>query len=333
VWAGSAQDADAEMNRYLDGRDVRKMPGRVRNTWEKIQERKMDDAALVKLQKQATPYVDYVNNPPLEFQKLEPVGDEVKLELILSAVGKNVEELYQKFPNTSSLEKIHQEKLGRKGKLAGSLDQEFRYLCLMPSGKWGPQTDEYRADLSGHAAHLRGLREDFMLTEGFVATPLFFHPTYQPGSTFRLLGRQKVNGGDAYVIAFAQEQGRSRMYGGFRCEGQATETFFQGVVWIDVATHRILRLRTDLLRPLPLVKLQAETTQIEFSVVHFKRFPEGFWLPSTVTVNLDWNGRRLRNRHEYSDFVVFNVDAVEKIGRAKDAPPDPVENLAPKATP
>lgn len=333
VWAGTVKDADAEMNRYLDGRNINKMPPLVREISGKIQDRKKDGAALVKLQKQATPYLDYVHNPPPELQNIEPVGDQVKLEPILSALGKNVEELFQKFPNTSSLEKIHQEKLDRKGKSAGSLDQKFRYLCLIPTSQWGPATDEYRADMTGHAATPRGLSENYMLTSGFVAAPLVFHPTYQPGSTFRLLGRQKIKGRDAFMIAFAQEPKRSRMYGTFKCDGKTRETFYQDVAWIDSTTYQILKLRTELLMPLPVVKLQAETTQIEFDVVHFKRFPEGFWLPSDVTVTLDWSGRRLRNRHEYSDFVVFNVDALEKINKPKGAPPDSAENLAPKATP
>jgi hypothetical protein len=41
------------------------------------------------------------------------------------------------------------------------------------------------------------------------------------------------------------------------------------------------------------------------------------WLPEEVTVTLDWNGRLLRNKHEYSDFKIFDVDASEKIGKPK----------------
>ena len=47
-----------------------------------------------------------------------------------------------------------------------------------------------------------------------------------------------------------------------------------------------------------------------------------------VAAGLDWNGKRLRNRHEYSDYKVFDVDASEKIGQPKGvsevspAPPD-----------
>jgi len=287
----------------------------------------------VKLQKQATPHTDYVHNPPSELQGIEPAGEEVNLDSILSAVGKNVADLFQNFPNTSSLERIHQEKLDRKGKSAGSLDQKFRYLCLMPSGQWGPGTDEYRADSTGQQAYPRGLSQNFMLTAGFVAAPLVFHPTYQPGSTFRLLGRQKIKGRDAYVVAFAQEPKRSRMSGSFRMAGISKTTFHQGAAWIDPTTYQILKLRTELLTPLPVVKLQAETTEIEFSEVHFKRLAEGFWLPAEVTVTIDWQGQRLRNRHEYSDFAVFNVDAMQKIGSPKDAPPAVLEGSAPPATP
>jgi Tfp pilus assembly protein PilF len=333
LWAGSVKDAEAEMNRYLDGRDVNKMPPRVGAIWGRIQDRKKDDNVLAKIPKPDTPYLDYVHKPPPKLQKLEPPGDQVKLDLILSAAGKNVAELFQKFPNTSSLEKIHQEKLDRKGKSAGSLDQKFRYLCLMPAGKWGPQTDEYRADLTGHEAYLKGLREDYMLTAGFVAAPLIFHPTYQPGSTFRLLGRQKINGRDTYVIAFAQEPGRSRMYGSFKCEGKTREIFFQGVAWVDTTTYRILRLWTDLLTPLPQLKLQMATTEIEFNEVHFSRIPGAFWLPSDVTVTIDWSGRRLRNRHEYSDFVVFNVESTQRIAKPKGAPRDSEEESTPEANP
>jgi hypothetical protein len=46
---------------------------------------------------------------------------------------------------------------------------------------------------------------------------------------------------------------------------------------------------------------------------------EALWLPKEVTVTLDWNGKVLRNTHEYSDFKIFNVDASEKIARPKDA--------------
>ena len=80
------------------------------------------------------------------------------------------------------------------------------------------------------------------------------------------------------------------MYGTFKAGKETRETYFQGVAWIDATNHQILRLNTDLLEPLPLLKLKAETTKIEFNEVHFSRIPEAFWLPADVTVTLDWRG-------------------------------------------
>ena len=56
-----------------------------------------------------------------------------------------------------------------------------------------------------------------------------------------------------------------------------------------------------------------------------------FWLPNDVMVTLGWNGRTLRNKHVYSDFLVSNVDASQKIGKPKEAEKTaevPVPNIA-----
>jgi hypothetical protein len=88
---------------------------------------------------------------------------------------------------------------------------------------------------------------------------------------------------------------------------------------MDSATYQITRLYTELLAPIPELRVEKESTNIDFSQVHFKQGKEAWWLPESVTVTLDWNGKILRNRHTYSDFRLFNVDASEKIGNPKGA--------------
>jgi hypothetical protein len=95
-------------------------------------------------------------------------------------------------------------------------------------------------------------------------------------------------------------------------------TFTQGLAWIDSQSYQITRLRTDLLKPLPELKLERETTEIAFGEVRFKGRAEGFWVPQQVTVTVDWNGKHLRNEHRYSEFKLFNVEAVEKRGKVKE---------------
>jgi hypothetical protein len=102
-------------------------------------------------------------------------------------------------------------------------------------------------------------------------------------------------------------------------------TYSQGIALIDTENYQIMRLTTDLLSPMPQVRLDKESTEINFNEVHFKRPAQKFWLPAAVTVTLDWNGKLLRNQHAYSDFLVSNVDAFQKIGQPKDAMKSAVE--------
>ena len=311
--AGQYQAANTEMSRYLNGRDVKTMSLRVRHLWAEVENRKKIDAVYAKAK--SAPRFDYLRHPPLDLEGLEPATDQKPLESILKAVGQNVAEVFAKLPNTSSQEEIHQEKLVHKQKVGATQDQKFRYLCITPDEDFGPGFNEYRADLSGMQAAPKGLGEGFMLTSGFASASLVFHPMYQPQSDFRYLGRQKLNGHDNYLVAFAQQPAKARLNGTFKSSGVSLTTFTQGLAWIEAHTYQIARLRTDLLRPLEEVKLEGQTTEIAYSEVHFKGMTEGFWVPKQVTVTVDWNGKRLRNEHHYSEFKLFQVAATEKQGK------------------
>jgi tetratricopeptide (TPR) repeat protein len=312
------QAASTEMVRYLDGRDVKKMPIEVRQLWAQIENRKKVEAAYVKPKPKGDQGIDYIHRPPTDLTSLEPATDQGPLDSILSAVGKTVAQFFANFPNTSSQEDIHQEKLRRKEKVGAKLDQRFRYLCFTPAEAWGLSFDEYRADQLGNRASPQGLQDGFMLTSGFASASLLFHPNYQSQANFRYLGRLKAHGRDTYVVAFAQKPGKARLSGAFKLADISMTTFSQGLAWIDAQNYQITRLRTDLLRPLPEINLERETTEIAYGEVHFKGLPGEFWLPQQVTVTVDWNGKHLRNEHRYSEFKVFNVEATEKIRKPKE---------------
>jgi hypothetical protein len=323
----------------LEGRDPKKMPPHVRALWERIQQRKKDDAAILASNAKAIARgempIDYINHPPQNLPDFEPTEDQAPLNAILAAVGENVARLFDHLPNVSAEEKVHQEKLGREGKSDGALENEYRYLCLTPAERWGPSIDEYRTDSGGRKMFQSGLAEGFMLTAGFASAPLIFHPAYQSGSDFRLLGQQKVQGRNTYVVAFAQYPARSRIYGIFQ-EGKSIRTTFkQGLAWIDSENYQIIRLASDLLKPLSQIKLDKLTTEINFSEVPFHQAGRQFWLPNQVTVSIDWNGKVLRNKHEYSDFMLFKVDSTQRLGELKGAvqPTEEIKDPAPRDKP
>jgi tetratricopeptide (TPR) repeat protein len=312
---GKFQVAGKEMSQYLNGRDVKTMPIEVRKLWMQIEDHEKVEAAYAK----SKPTLDYLRNPPPNLIKgLVPTADQKELDSILNSVGTTVAQFFANFPNTSSVEQIHQEKLRRKDKVGTTLDQKFRYLCFAPAETYGPRFEEYRSDPVGSQAAPLGLGEGYMLTAGFASASLIFHPLYQSQSEFRYLGRQRVNGRDAHVIAFAQQPAKARLNGTFNSGSMSMPTFSQGLAWIDPQSYEVIRLRTDLLKTLPEMNLETETTDITYGEVHFRDLPTGFWLPQEVTVSVDWNGKHLRNQHRYSEFKVFNVAATEKQGKPKD---------------
>jgi tetratricopeptide (TPR) repeat protein len=312
-----SREADRELTTYLGGRDVKKMAPKIRQLWQEIQTEERGELALTG----GIFSMDLSTNELIQtipgLKGLEPAVDQGPLASILDEAGKRVADSFRDFPNTVSVEQVHQEKLQRRGKIAGSQDQEFHYLWLMEPNPTGPGITEYRADKTGGAATQKGLEEGYMLTSGFTSAALYFHPFYRGDAQFRYLGRQKSDGRECYVVAFAQYPGKARVAGAFRVNGATKSTYFQGLAWIDAGNYEIVRLRQDLLAPLPQVRLERQTTEINFGAVRFKKFTEEFWLPERVSVAVDWNGKRLRNEHRYSKFELFNVSATENVNQRR----------------
>ena len=315
---GSTDEAKAEMTRYLGGRDVKNMPLNVRQVYMLMQQKKRVEVTYARKDKtEVDQPIDYLRRTTPELKTLVAVSDQSPLAGILSAVGANVENSFRNYPNTSSVEDVQQEKLSRHGKRAGYLEKKFYYLCVTPQQSWGPGFSEFRNSVNGEQGQPAGLSEGYMLTSGFTSASLIFHPAYQAQSQFRYLGRQQTGGVNAYVLAFAQVPAKSKLYGTFKSRDRFVTTFTQGLAWIDPQTYQILRLRTDLLKPLPEVRLERQTTEIAYSEVRFKGVEGSFWLPKNVSVTVQWAGRSLRNQHEYSGFKVFNVASVEKVSKPK----------------
>jgi tetratricopeptide (TPR) repeat protein len=331
---GATDDARTEMARFLNGRDIRNMPLNVREVYTLVQQKKKVEVTYAKKSKtEVNEPIDYLRRTTPELKTLTPAADQSPLAGILTAVGKNVEDAFRNYPNTSSVEEVHQEKLSRNGKREGYLDEKFYYLCVTPQQSWGPGFSEFRNSVDTEQGQPSGLKDGFMLTAGFTSASLIFHPAYQAQSEFRYLGRQPVGNINAYVLAFAQIPAKSKLYGTFKFGNNLVTTFTQGLVWIDPQSYQIMRLRTDLLRPLPDARLDRQTTDINYAEVHFKGVDGAFWLPRDVTVTVSYANRNLRNEHEYSGFRVFNVASTEKVSKPKTQPQQASDQQDPKTEP
>jgi Tfp pilus assembly protein PilF len=308
---GDVSEAAREMDLYASNREIKDLPQVARILASEVQARRtLQSYGQVKSIIAQSPEELIKALPYL--QGLKAASDQSLLQEVLHNTGAGVEAFFRDFPNTVSLERVRQERLGKDGKAKASRNQEFQYLLLAHTGIAGLGIEEHRSTAEGTDAAQVGLHQGLMLTSGFASASSLFHPINRSGSDFRYLGKQEINGREAHVIAFAQKPETARNITRFVTDGGSALILVQGVAWVDAESFHILRLYTGLLNPLSKIRLQKQTTEIQFRQMAFNGGSTTLWLPEEVEVTVDWKGRVLRNLHRYSDFKLFNVDAREE---------------------
>lgn len=219
------------------------------------------------------------------------------LNTILGRVGNNVRQFFAEFPDITSHEHITMERLGPGGRIEFWRDETFRYLAVARPGQAVSTLEEYRTDKSGKPVQPTGLTQGFVVTKGFASAAIYLHPALQPDSSFRYLGKQKLDRRDTDVIAFAQRPAWAGLPIEVSIGGRTASLLVQGLLWIDPANYQIVRMRTDLLAPCPYLGLMGATTVITFRRVRFQEMPETvLWLPRKVTVTTKWEGNGYTER-------------------------------------
>jgi len=294
----------------------------------------------IQLYKQARTLIDWtpeeIRSRP-EFHKLQPADSQRDLPTILQEAGERVQGFISNFRETTCTEQVEaqiwgfipgQNKHDTCVNTDSSLDSitgegalrsgsnrchslfsgKFHYLLLPRLQKGTYVLDEYRTDAKGNAIDYKRQNDVFILTYGFAASPLYFHPRNQAACRFRYFGRQILNGRETEVVGFAQIPVEDSRVVAFRIGDTPAEILEQGLAWIDATSHEILRMRTGLLAPRPDLGLLEQTTQIDFSSIRLAETLSTFRLPTQVIVDTVYSGRHFRNFHKYSDYQLFRVE-------------------------
>ena len=107
-------------------------------------------------------------------------------------------------------------------------DNYYNYMALAEAGSMTGHLHEYRTNPKGEI-----VQPDGIVTFGFVALAVNFHPDFQADSRFRFLGREEMENQDTYVVAFAQRPNVARQTASVQYLGQSGTVYLQGVAWID----------------------------------------------------------------------------------------------------
>jgi hypothetical protein len=260
-----------------------------------------------------------------ELNGLKPARDQEKLAGLLDKVGTKTLEIAQHTPNLISREVVTDLQEG-----VSSTRRDYDYLILTrPEGNV-VTLNEFRVDLqSGDKFETEeGMKNDSSTlaevertsselaktpsgrapsSQGFASSWVDFYPFNRPQATFRYLGEQKIDRQHTLVVAFAQKPQSVLSPAQFRGQDKVVPMFLQGIAWIDASDFRIVRLRTDLLEPLPEVSLHRLTADVQFVPTRIEGLALMLSLPREVMITSEIGRGILREEHLYSEYRLFRA--------------------------
>ena len=252
------------------------------------------------------------------------------LDDVLQKAGKRIQELVSNVDRFTATESLKHQSINKWGLTSSSQTRTFDYLVSVQEVRPGYlNVDEYRSrhGVSG---------DDFpdgIATIGLPSLVLIFHP-YNAGS-FEMTceGLAKWNGTFGWQVHFRQRNDKPNTIRSYRIgfHGPSYPVALKGRAWIAADSYQILGLETDLIAPVPEIRLATDRTIIQYGPVHFREDKVDMWLPQSAEVFYDWKGRRGHRRHSFSNYLLFSVGDKQRISAPK-VEDEPTYNPAAKMT-
>jgi tetratricopeptide (TPR) repeat protein len=238
------------------------------------------------------------------------------LTTVLRGAGQRAEQLLNTLQKFNASERVEHYKLNAAG-VPGPADvRSFDYIVSVShDAQGGFQMQEYRNGGIVHAQQFpSGIRTANLAEHGLI-----FHPLLAAGFHFTCEGLGEWKGHPTWLVQFEEKKNdlnpfRSYVIGGFSYPLQLT-----GRAWIDASTYQVLRLESDLLKPVERIHLTREHIAIEFASVKFRTRDEQLWLPQTAELYVEWNGHRFYRRHTFSNFKIFSTESTEEVHAPKES--------------
>ncbi|HEX8880529.1 MAG TPA: tetratricopeptide repeat protein [Candidatus Acidoferrum sp.] len=255
--------------------------------------------------------------PPDVDENMPPVeqGATCALEEVLEKAGKRAQAFVKNVERFTASEYLKHEAINKWGIAAPAETRKFEYVAAVEEPKPGVLVVEEYRDSRGSPAEFPG----GVATNGLPALALIFHPYSAVNFEMACEGLARWNGKPAWQVHFRQRRDKPNTVRSYRLglDGRSYPVALKGRAWILADSFEIARLETDLIAPVPQIKLAAEHTAIEYGPVKFRNRDVVMWLPQSAEVYYDWRGKRIHRRHSFSHYMLFEVNEKEHIAEPK----------------
>jgi tetratricopeptide (TPR) repeat protein len=276
-----------------------------------------------------------VAQPTLVMKAWKPPGiDELKpslaagvmcpYEKVINESGDRVKQLVDNVARFAAIEDLLHQRLDEFGNPTRSENRKFNYVASISEPQAGVLlVDEYRADRMSLAGY-----PDQIASTGLAVLALVFHPHMRDNFEMKCEGLGDWRGQASWLVRFQQRDDKPANIHGYKVGNELYTVKLKGRAWITADNFQIVRIESELVTPLPEIKLLAEHQIVEYGPVPFLKRNTELWLPKSAEMYFDFRKHRFYRRHSFDHYMLFSVDADEKPNKRKakanpahDAPP------------
>jgi tetratricopeptide (TPR) repeat protein len=244
--------------------------------------------------------------------EIPPVADGADCSLpdVLAGAAEREAEFLVALERFTAKESVSQDELDNLGVTRKSFSNSFDYVAILEHPR--PDRIVVREVRRGYAAAANPF--GMALGEGLPAIGLILAKEYSADFNFTCEGLSQWRGAPAWQLHFEQRAGREPRIHSWTVNGNSYPMLLKGRAWIAANSFRLLRIETDLMQPVPRIKLDFEHMAIEYAPVDFTTRKEELWLPVSAEVYSRIHGRIYREDHQFANFMLFSVDTGQRDG-------------------
>jgi len=248
---------------------------------------------------------------------VEP-GSACNLDEVLPKVGQRIQEFVDNVEQFTSTQSISQETLSKSGGVTGKGHWTYDYIVSIKESRPGILSVKEYLNSDPRAADSPG----GVISKGLPALLLIFHPYDASSFSMKCEGMVTLNGHRLWQIYFRQRSDRpnTTLSYSFGPNHPSYLVALKGRAWFTADSYQIVRLQTDLIEPVPEIRLTADHTVVDYGPVHFSRKNVEMWVPSMAEHYIDLRGVRVHQQMNFGNYLLFAVDEKQRISAPKAEP-------------
>jgi tetratricopeptide (TPR) repeat protein len=243
---------------------------------------------------------------------VEP-GVACPLQEVQEQTAKRVRDFIDAANRITATETLYNEVLDRTGLAVSRESRAYSYVASITEIRPGMlDVEEYRngtMDTEVFPQHIA--------TRGLPSLVLIFHPIFKDDYEVQCEGLSRRRGGLAWQVHFRQKPDKPSRLRRYRVGHNLNPVSLRGRAWIATDSFQVLSLETDIVSPIPEIRLKAEHLSVDYAAVRFRKDNQKLWLPENAELFFDYGGHRTHRRHHFSNYLLFSVDEKERISAPK----------------